>query len=86
VEPPDPTAPRPWTFAGIGVFRHELFKDCPTGKFPLLPALRRAMDQQRLYGQTFGGTWCNVGTPAQLDALQHFGPGATGSDKIPPAP
>lgn len=86
IEPQDPAAPRPWTFGGIGLFRRELFAGCRPGKFPLLPALRRAMEQRRLYGQTFTGHWCNVGTLTQLDALQHSGPPPSrGSDKIPAA-
>ena len=69
-EPADPQAALPWTYAGIGLFRRELFDGCLPGKFPLLPSLRRAMRQQRLYGQTFTGFWSNVGTMAQLNALQ----------------
>jgi len=69
-EPAEAQAPRPWTYAGIGLFRRELFDGCRPGRFPLLPALRRAMAQRRLGGQTYGGFWCNVGTVAQLDALQ----------------
>ena len=85
IEPRDGQGPRPWTFAGIGLFTRELFDGCQPGKFPLLPALRRAMAERRLYGQTFTGAWCNVGTLAQLAALQHAGPPAKGSDKIPSA-
>jgi MurNAc alpha-1-phosphate uridylyltransferase len=85
-EPAARQAPRPWTFGGIGLFRRELFGGCQPGKFPLLPALRRAMAEQRLYGQSYGGGWCNVGTLAQLDALQHGGPLSKGSDKMPSVP
>lgn len=70
LEPADPAQPRPWTYAGIGLFRRALFDGCSPGKFPLLPLLRRAMAQQRLYGQPYEGPWSNVGTLAQLDALQ----------------
>jgi MurNAc alpha-1-phosphate uridylyltransferase len=80
-EPADPQAPRPWTYAGIGLFRRELFEGCLPGKFPLLPSLRRAMAQRRLYGQTFTGLWSNVGTLAQLDALQRRGSTTAGGDE-----
>lgn len=73
-EPADPQAPRPWTYSGIGLFRRELFDGCRPGRFPLLPSLRRAMAQQRLQGQTFAGFWSNVGTLAQLNALQRQRP------------
>jgi MurNAc alpha-1-phosphate uridylyltransferase len=90
LEPAAPQAPRPWTYAGIGLFRPELFKDCQPGKFPLMPALRRAMAHGRLHGQTFAGQWSNVGTLAQLNALQGQTPGrragAEGSYKIPSVP
>ena len=80
VEPADPIAPRPWTYAGIGLFRRELFEGCRPGKFPLLPSLRRAMAQQRLQGQTFTGLWSNVGTIEQLHALQRQTPPTAGGD------
>lgn len=81
VEPTDPQAPRPWTYGGIGLFRRELFDGCHPGKFPLLPSLRRAMAQRRLYGHSFTGLWVNVGTLAQLDALQRGGsPSAGGGE------
>ncbi|HLK71269.1 MAG TPA: nucleotidyltransferase family protein [Steroidobacteraceae bacterium] len=86
IEPRDPQAPRPWTYGGIGLFRRELFAGCQAGRFPLLPALRRAMAQQRLGGQTYAGPWCNVGTLQQLNALQRAGPSPDGSDKMPSTP
>ncbi|HWG77198.1 MAG TPA: nucleotidyltransferase family protein [Steroidobacteraceae bacterium] len=70
LEPADFQAPRPWTYGGIGLFRRELFDDCRPGKFALMPSLRRAMARGRLYGQAFTGPWINVGTLAQLKALQ----------------
>lgn len=78
VEPADPGAPRPWTYAGIGLFRPQLFEGCLPGRFPLMPALRRAMASGRLHGQTFAGQWINVGTIAQLNALQCQTPGTSG--------
>jgi len=78
VEPADPQASRPWTYAGIGLFRPALFEDCRPGRFPLMPALRRAIARGRLHGQTYSGQWSNVGTLAQLNALQHETPPAPG--------
>ncbi len=74
---PAPPAPRPWTYAGIGLCRHELFRGCEPGRFALLPPLRRAMAAGRLGGQAYGGSWCNVGTLAQLAALLPGGPEAS---------
>lgn len=58
------------TYAGIGLFRPELFAGCPPGKFPLLPLLQRAIALDRLDGQLYRGGWSDVGTPERLAALQ----------------
>jgi MurNAc alpha-1-phosphate uridylyltransferase len=47
-----------------------LFAGCSTGRFPLLPLLRRAIASQRLYGQVFEGAWNDVGSVERLAALQ----------------
>jgi MurNAc alpha-1-phosphate uridylyltransferase len=59
-----------WTYAGIGLYRPELFAGCSAGKFPLLPLLRRAIESRRLYGQVFEGAWSDVGSIERLAALQ----------------
>jgi MurNAc alpha-1-phosphate uridylyltransferase len=62
-------APR-WTYAGIGLYRPELFEGCTPGRFPLLPLLQRAIAAGRLYGQRYEGAWSDVGSAARLAALQ----------------
>ncbi len=62
-------APR-WTYAGIGLYRPELFAHCTPGRFPLLPLLRRAIADGRLCGQVYLGAWSDVGTAERLAALQ----------------
>jgi MurNAc alpha-1-phosphate uridylyltransferase len=59
-----------WTYAGIGLYRPELFAGCSAGKFPLLPLLRRAIAARRLHGQVFEGAWSDVGSVERLAALQ----------------
>lgn len=59
-----------WTYAGIGLYRPELFEGCKPGKFPLLGPLRRAIELQRLQGQVYAGTWSDVGTAERLAAIQ----------------
>jgi len=67
--PPPSDAPR-LTFAGIGLYRHELFQDCPRGRaFPLAPLLRRAVAAGRAGGEHYRGLWEDVGTPARLAEL-----------------
>jgi N-acetyl-alpha-D-muramate 1-phosphate uridylyltransferase len=58
------------TYAGVGLFRAQLFAGCRDGRFPLLPLLERAMAARQLHGQLYAGPWVNVGTAAQLAALQ----------------
>jgi MurNAc alpha-1-phosphate uridylyltransferase len=57
------------TYAGIGVFRPELFAHCTPGRFPLLPLLQAAIAARRLGGQRHDGAWTDVGTAARLAAL-----------------
>jgi MurNAc alpha-1-phosphate uridylyltransferase len=59
-----------WTYAGIGLYRAQLFEGCEGGKFPLLPLFRRAIGMDRLYGQLHLGQWSDVGTAERLLALQ----------------
>jgi N-acetyl-alpha-D-muramate 1-phosphate uridylyltransferase len=59
-----------WTYAGIGLYRPELFQGCTAGRFPLLPLLRRAIAGGRLHGQVFDGLWSDVGSVERLAALQ----------------
>jgi MurNAc alpha-1-phosphate uridylyltransferase len=59
-----------WTYAGIGLYRPDLFAGCQPGRFPLLPLLRRAIAQRRLEGQVYQGAWSDVGSVERLAALQ----------------
>jgi len=59
-----------WTYAGIGVYRAQLFAGCQPGRFALLPLLRRAIEAQRLYGEVYAGLWSDVGTVERLQALR----------------
>lgn len=54
------------TFAGIGVYRPELFRDLPPGRRPLVPVLRGAMDAGQVTGERHAGWWMDVGTPERL--------------------
>lgn len=59
-----------WTYAGIGLYRAELFRGCEPGRFPLRPLLQRAIAAGRLHGQLYRGQWSDVGTVERLAALQ----------------
>jgi MurNAc alpha-1-phosphate uridylyltransferase len=57
------------TFAGIGVYRPELFEGQPDGVFPLAPLLRRAARDRQVGAELYRGTWLDIGTPERLSAL-----------------
>jgi MurNAc alpha-1-phosphate uridylyltransferase len=73
------TDPRPrYTYSTIGLYRRTLFEppwcDIPTGnphgiKSPLVPLLRRAMDNQQVSAELYTGAWTDVGTPQRLAEL-----------------
>jgi N-acetyl-alpha-D-muramate 1-phosphate uridylyltransferase len=61
----DEESPR-MTFAGIGVYRHELLANHAPGKFSIVPALREAMRTGQVSGTHYRGLWADVGTPQRL--------------------
>jgi len=54
------------TYAGIGLFRRELFADLPPGRRALGPLLREAIDAGRVTGTHHHGDWLDVGTKERL--------------------
>lgn len=61
---------QPWfTYANIGVFAPRLFAHEPVEKKKLFPWLYRFADGNRITGELHRGRWYNVGTPADLEAL-----------------
>ena len=64
----DGDGPR-WTFAGIGLYRRELFASIRAGeRAQLSPLLRAAMARGLVGGEIHGGAWLDVGTPERLEA------------------
>ncbi|MBI2992879.1 MAG: nucleotidyltransferase family protein [Gammaproteobacteria bacterium] len=57
------------TYTGIGVFRPDLFANCPKGPFPLAPVLRLAMQRDAVTGECFAGRWIDVGSLERLREL-----------------
>ncbi len=58
------------TYANIGVFHPALFADIePGARLRLFPWAYRFVDEGRVTGERFSGTWENLGTPAQLAEL-----------------
>ena len=58
------------TFAGIGIYRPQLFAGIVRGQpAKLAPLLRAAMGEGRVGGELHTGRWVDVGTPERLAAL-----------------
>lgn len=57
------------TFAGVGVYRPELFTGQPDGTAPLGPVLRAAMARDQVSGEHYRGVWHDIGTPERLEEL-----------------
>jgi MurNAc alpha-1-phosphate uridylyltransferase len=57
------------TYGNIGIFSPALFDGLAPGRAKLFPWLFRFVERGRISGEHFRGRWHNVGTPADLDAL-----------------
>jgi len=58
------------TFSGIGVYHPLLFESIAPGQSQkLAPLLREAMDDGKISGRYFAGTWMDIGTPERLREL-----------------
>jgi len=63
-------APLAWTYANVALLRPALVASLPLGRrVPLGPLLFEAAAADRLAGRVLDGPWHNLGTPAQLAAL-----------------
>lgn len=59
-----------WTYANIALVRAEMFAAIAPGTHAALaPLLYAGMRERRIGAEVYRGRWSNVGTPAQLDAL-----------------
>ncbi|TEA80209.1 N-acetylmuramate alpha-1-phosphate uridylyltransferase MurU [Allopusillimonas ginsengisoli] len=63
-------ASRTLTFAGIGIYRPDLFSGLQPGvSAPLAPLLRHAMAAGKVTGSHHAGQWEDIGTPERLALL-----------------
>ena len=60
-----------YTYGNIGLYRPELFKNCPEGvAFPLGELLNKAIKAGQVRGTYFDGLWSNIGTAEDLYQTQ----------------
>lgn len=57
------------TFAGIGLYRKEMFSELPEGKLALGPILREKIQNLEVDAVPYFGEWTDVGTPERLAEL-----------------
>ena len=71
VQRPPAGQPRPLTYANLALVRHTLVAGITPGQRAALgPCLFASAAAGRLGGEMLAGAWYNVGTPAQLDAVE----------------
>lgn len=54
------------TFSGISVMHKKLFDGLPIRPSSTIPLLQGAMEQNKVSGELYAGTWVDVGTPERL--------------------
>ncbi len=57
------------TYSGMAFYRPEFFTDAGTGRFSVVPLLRKAADNGLIEGSLYNGVWEDVGTPERLQKL-----------------
>jgi len=61
------------TFSGIGIYQPEFFAEVQPGlPSKLAPLLRAAMQDKKVSGEYFAGSWLDVGTPERLGMLDQL--------------
>jgi N-acetyl-alpha-D-muramate 1-phosphate uridylyltransferase len=58
------------TYAGIGIYRPELFTPYAPGKRGLREVLNPAIAQNKIEGEHYRGRWFDIGTPERLQSLR----------------
>ena len=57
------------TYSGVAVIHPQMFVGLESGKRPLAPLLKQAMQQEKISAHKLQGVWVDVGTPERLNAL-----------------
>ena len=57
------------TYSGVAVMHPQMFDGLESGKRPLAPLLKQAMQEEKISAHKLQGVWVDVGTPERLNAL-----------------
>src|SRR3982074_1379829 len=60
----------PFVYAGIAILSPALFRDAPSGAFPLTRLFDHAIEEERLFGLRLEGVWMHVGSPDAVAAAE----------------
>jgi len=60
----------PFVFAGAAILSPALFRNAPTGEFPLGALFGHAAQARRLYGLRLEGRWMHIGSPEAIAAAE----------------
>jgi len=58
-----------FTFASMGVYHPDLFKDCQSGMFRLTDVLFPAIERGEVTGEVYHGQWANIGSIEEWQKL-----------------
>ena len=58
--------PGQFTFAGITIYRPEVFNDCKPGRYSVTPLLRQLALKRLATGEVYQGQWVDIGTPERF--------------------
>ncbi len=61
-----------FTFANLGIYHPELFKDCKPQAFPLSEIFNKRINEKKITGEHYQGSWFNVGTLNELTRLDSY--------------
>ena len=62
----------PYIYTGIQLVSHRLLREAPDGAFSTNILWDRAIEEERLYGAAFTGTWLEVGQPGHVAATEDY--------------
>lgn len=57
------------TFAGIAVYHPRILCNCEPGRFSMVPLMLRAMNEHLVTGETWKGTWSDIGSRQRLEEI-----------------
>ena len=65
-----PGGQAPFIFTGIQLVSHRLLREAPDGPFSTNLLWDRAIEEDRLFGVAFTGSWFEVGTPEAIKTTE----------------